>query len=272
MGVVEVGGVRLAYDVAGDGDPVLLLAGCGAPALSWQLGVAPALVSAGYRVITMDHRGMAPSDAPPAPYRVQDMAADAAGLLERLGGGPTWVVGHSMGGWVAEVLAATRPELVRGAALLGSANPPTAWERAVTRGERDLAAAGVELPPLVSACQVLRYLPTAELQDDAVVAGWLEMLALEDPWPNPGRLGQLEACLAWSTDPDRARWWDQMAVPTLVLAFEHDIDSPPAGARWAAAAVAGARYRELAGAGHLAPLTHAAAVADELLAFFAGRG
>lgn len=269
MAEVVVGGVRLAYDRAGAGPPVLLLAGCGAPAVSWQLGVAPALVAAGYGVVTVDHRGMAPSDAPPAPYSVSDMAVDAAGLLEHLALGPVCVAGHSMGGWVAEVLAVTRPELVRAVALLGSANPPTAWERAVTEGERDLAAAGTALPPLVAACQVLRYLPTAELQDDAVVAGWLALLAEEAPWENPGRLGQLEACLAWSSDPDRSRWWGRLGVPALVMAFEHDIDSPPVGARVAARAIAGAEYVELAGAGHLAPLTHAAAVAAALVDFFA---
>ena len=56
------------------------------------------------------------------------------------------------------------------------------------------------------------------------------LLADAPAWPNPGRLGQYEACLAWSTDPGRTTGWPAMRVPTLVLAFEHDIDSPPARA------------------------------------------
>jgi 3-oxoadipate enol-lactonase/4-carboxymuconolactone decarboxylase len=57
-------------------------------------------------------------------------------------------------------------------------------------------------------------------------------------------------------------------VPVLVLAFEHDVDSPPARAREAAAQIPGARVTEIAGASHLGPMTHATAVAAELVSFF----
>ena len=117
---------------------------------------------------------------------------------------------------------------------------------------------------------MLRYLPNAELQDDEVVAGWLTLLADAPAWPNPGRLGQYEACLAWSTDARRTTGWPAMRVPTLVLAFEHDIDSPPARAAAAAAAIPGARYVEIPGASHLAPMTHPHQVASALVEFFAG--
>ena len=119
------------------------------------------------------------------------------------------------------------------------------------------------------ACETLRYLPNHELQDTELVATWLSLIADQPPTPNPGRLGQFEACLEWSLDLERTRAWPDISVPCLVLAFEHDIDSPPAYAREAAAQIPGCRFVEIAGASHLGIFTHPAAVAGELVDFFA---
>ena len=81
---ITVGDVRLAYDAFGEGDPVLLICGTGQMALTWQLFQVPALTEAGYRVVTFDNRGIPPSDCPPAPYSVKQMAEDAAGVIEKL--------------------------------------------------------------------------------------------------------------------------------------------------------------------------------------------
>ncbi len=250
---------------------MLLVAGCGQPAVAWHLSLVPALVGGGYTVATFDNRGVAPSSSPPAPYSVEAMADDALALLDHLGwDGPVLVAGHSMGGWIAETLALDHPERVRGAALMGSANQPTAWEIAITTVERDLARMDYDLPPLFYATETMRYLPTSDLQDSEVVSTWLSLIGELPAWPNPGRLGQYEAALAWSTDPVRTTRWPEVRVPCLVLAFEHDVDSPPRYARAAAKAIPGCVYREVAQAGHLGIITHAGEVARHLLEFFAG--
>ena len=270
MAEVELNDVTLAYDVSGEGDPVLLVAGCGQPATAFSIGLTPALVAAGYQVITYDNRGVPPSSMPPAPYRVEQMADDALGLLDHLGlGGPVRVAGHSLGGWIAETLVVDHPGRVRSAALMGSANRPTSWEKAVTTLERDLAASEVTLPRLYYALETIRYLPYHALQDDEVIDGWLGLIADLEVWSNPGRLGQYEAALAWSTDPARTTAWPTIDVPCLIMAFEYDIDSPPAKARQAAAAIPGADYVEIAGASHLGFFTHVEPVAAALIDFFA---
>jgi pimeloyl-ACP methyl ester carboxylesterase len=256
--------------VSGEGQPLLLIAGCGQPAVAWHLSLAPALAAAGYAVATFDNRGVAPSSSPSAPYSVDVMAADTIALLDHLGWTePVRIAGHSMGGWIAETLVLDRPERVRAAALMGSANKPTAWEIAITTVERDLARLDYDLPPLFYATETLRYLPTADIQDSDVVSTWLSFIGDQPVWPNPGRLGQYEAALAWSTDPARTTRWSEVHTPCLVLAFEHDVDSPPRYAREAAEAIPGCDYREIAGAGHIGFLTHADECARHLIEFFA---
>jgi len=271
MPTVRLGDVTIAYDVTGDADaePIVLICGCGQPAVAWHVGVVGALTAAGYRVVTFDNRGVAPSSSPPAPYRVDDLVVDTLGLLDHLGIDTARVAGHSMGGWVAETLAIRHPTRVRAAALLGSCNVATSWEKAITTVERDLARLDHDLPPLFYATETLRYLPNRELQDDRVVDAWLAMIGDQAPWPNPGRLGQYEACLRWSEDLARTQAWPSIRVPCLVLAFEHDVDSPPARAREAATVIPGARFEELPAMSHLAPFTHPAEVASVLVDFFA---
>ena len=262
-------GVTLSYDVAGGGRPLVLIAGCGQPAAAWHLSVVPALTASGYCVATFDNRGVTPSSSPPAPYRVEDMAADTVALLDHLGWqDPVLVAGHSMGGWIAETLALDHPARIRAAAFLGSANKPTAWEVAMTTVERDLALSDYDLPPLFYATETMRYLPTTDIQDSEVVSTWLSFIGDLPVWPNPGRLGQYEAALAWSTDPSRTTRWPELSVPCLVLAFEHDIDSPPRYAREAAAAIPGCEYREVPAAGHIGIVTHPEETVARLVEFF----
>ena len=60
----------------------------------------------------------------------------------------------------------------------------------------------------------------------------------------------------------------EILTPCLILAFEHDVDSPPRYARQASEAIANCAYREIAGAGHLGFLTHAGETAQHLVEFF----
>ena len=244
---------------------MLLIAGCGQPAVAWHVSLVPPLVAAGFAVVTYDNRGVAPSSSPPAPYSVDEMTGDAVALLDHLGWDePVCVAGHSMGGWIAETLVLDHPDRVRAAALMGSANKPTAWEIAITTVERDLARLDYDLPPLFYATETLRYLPIADIQDSETVSTWLSMIGDLPPWPNPGRLGQYEAALAWSTDPLARRVGPRCASrassspsnTTSTLRRATRARRPPT--------IPGCDYREVAEAGHLGIMTHAGEVAGLL--------
>lgn len=261
--------VTIAYDTFGasSGEPVVLVCGLSQPAAAWQLGMVPALVAAGFFVVTFDNRGVEPSSSPPAPYSVDEMVDDTLGLLDHLGLPRVSIVGYSMGGWIAETLAYRHPDRVRAAVFIGSCNDGTSWEKAITTVERDLALIDPELPRLFNAVETMRYLPNSELQQDDVVDTWLSLIGDLPPWPNPGRLGQYEAALAWSLDTERVDRWPTLSAPCLVLSFEHDVDSPPAKAREAASKIPRSTFVELAGASHLGVFTHSDAVAAEIVGF-----
>lgn len=103
--------VQLSYQVAGSGEPVLLVAGTGYPGRTWSPEFVAGLVER-YSVITFDHRGTGRSPGRDGPYTTRLFAADALLLLERVGLGPAHVLGHSMGGRVAQWMAMDGPELV----------------------------------------------------------------------------------------------------------------------------------------------------------------
>ncbi len=270
MPELTIGDATIFYDLFGQGEPVVLVCGCGQPAVGWQMSLVPALTAAGYQVLTFDNRGVPPSSSPPPPYSVDDLVSDTLGLIDHLEMESVRIAGYSMGGWVAETMAIRHPGRVRGAVFIGSCNVATAWEKAITTVERDLARLDYSLPPLFYATETLRYLPNHDLQDDQVVEAWLTMIGDLPEWPNPGRLGQYEACLAWSNDLRRTEAWSTISVPCLVLAFEHDVDSPPRRSEEAAAAIRGARFAEISGASHLGVFTHGQAVGEIMIDFFSG--
>ena len=109
--------------------PVLLLHGWmfGAD-LNWITAYAP-LREAGYRVIAVDHRGHGRGIRTGARFRLADCADDAAELLRELDLGPALVVGYSMGGAIAQLLARRSPDVVRGVVLSATTNQWTETRR-----------------------------------------------------------------------------------------------------------------------------------------------
>lgn len=116
-------GLRIGYETAGDGPPVLLIHGFGSSrAQNWRAtGWYKTLAEAGFRVIAMDCRGHGDSDKPhdPACYGYTRMAADALAVLEAVDAGRVDVVGYSMGGYLGIELLMNRPEIIDRLAIAG---------------------------------------------------------------------------------------------------------------------------------------------------------
>jgi 3-oxoadipate enol-lactonase len=108
--------IRVHYEVAGHGDPVLMINGLSAPAANWALQVRA--LATHFRVITFDNRGVGETELSPEPvYTMAQLADDAAGLLRLLKIPRAHVIGSSMGGTIAQELALRHPRLVRSLVL-----------------------------------------------------------------------------------------------------------------------------------------------------------
>jgi len=113
----NVNGVSLHYQQAGAGPDVVLLHAVTANMAVWLVSNLVDTLARDYRVTAYDLRGHGLSTATPTGYTSADMAEDLRGLLDALGLGPAYLVGHSFGGVVAMHAAATYPDRVSGMIL-----------------------------------------------------------------------------------------------------------------------------------------------------------
>ncbi|HTX31425.1 MAG TPA: alpha/beta hydrolase [Solirubrobacteraceae bacterium] len=130
-------------DTGGEGPVVMLLHGWMASAdLNWA-GAYTALSEAGYRILAIDHRGHGRGLRPLVPFRLADCAADAAGVLRTLGLAPALIVGYSMGGAIAQLVARDHPDVAQGVVLSGTAQH---WQDPESRRAfRAMGALGLSL-------------------------------------------------------------------------------------------------------------------------------
>lgn len=133
MPVVTVGELPIAYDIRGSGPPLLLVAGTGYHGSTWDPRLVERLADR-HEVITFDHRGTGHTPATPGRYSTRQFAMDAVGLMDGLDLEAAHVVGHSMGGRVAQWMAIDRPNRVRSLVLAATGPGQFRDDRPVTRG------------------------------------------------------------------------------------------------------------------------------------------
>jgi len=133
-------GIELEYEVVGDAHapPLLMIMGLGSQMIVWPEEWIQMLAARGYRVIRYDNRDVGLSTRPDAPYTLDDMADDAAGLLDALDLPSAHVVGASMGGFIAQLLALRHPRRVRSLCIMMSST-----------GARDVGAPEPDILPML---------------------------------------------------------------------------------------------------------------------------
>ena len=133
MPKVKVNDIQMYYELHGQGDPFVCISGTGFNGQTWKPYQVPEFSSA-YQVLIFDHRGTGESDKPDGPYSTRMFADDLAGLMDALGLSRAHVLGHSMGGRVAQHLALDYPDKVRTLILAGSGSGQYDRSRYMTRG------------------------------------------------------------------------------------------------------------------------------------------
>ena len=235
------------------GQPVLFANSLGTDLRLWD-AVIPHL-SEGLRIIRYDKRGHGLSECPPAPYSMDDLVADAEGVIEALGLAPVIFIGLSIGGMIGQRLAAKRPDLVKALVLSNTAarmGEPAMWHDRMTA----IRKGGVS--SLETAILDRWFGADFRRSDDARL--WGAMLSRT---PTEGYLG----CCAAISETDLTDETATLRLPTLAIAGSQDGASPPELVKATAALIPGANLQVIEGAGHL-PCVEAPATFGSILKRF----
>ena len=255
----RINSIVIHHRVDGPHDaPVLVLINSlGTDYRIWD-AVVPQLVDR-YRVIRYDKRGHGLSEAPLAPYRMEEHSADLAGLLDHYGVAKAVVVGLSIGGQIALGLAAKDNSRLAGLVMMDTAakiGDAAGWNARISAIESDgIAAIGD---------QILSrwFTPAYRAPDNAAFIGYSNMLL------NTPVQGYLGSCAALR-DADHTETAKSLAVPTLCMVGDQDGSTPPELVRGTADLIKGSRFEIVVGAGHL-PCIEQPQATGRLLVDFAG--
>jgi len=267
---VKTNGIEIAYETFGErgASPLLLVMGLGTQMLAWHEELCQELADRGHFVVRFDNRDIGLSthlsDAPPpdlmaafagdtssASYRLEDMADDAAGLLDALEIDSAHVVGASMGGMIVQTLAVRHPDRV--CSLTSIMSTPSPAIGAAT----EEAVAVLLAPPVSSRDEAVeRSVLTYEIvgsPDYPLDVPWLAGIAGEAYDRAYDPLGVARQLLAIHASGDRTEGLRGLTVPTLVIHGDRDPLVQLEGGRATAAAIPGAELLVLPGMGHNLP-------------------
>lgn len=278
MSRVAANGVELEYQSLGDpaAPTILLIMGLGMQLVSWPEAFCDALVARGFRVIRFDNRdsglsthirarrrpgllrtivGSALGLPPRVPYTLADMADDSAGLLDALGIARAHIVGASMGGMIAQLMAVRHPAKVLSLTSIMSSSGNPRLSRPKLHAMRALLSRPAEpgnpdsvVEHLIGVFGVIGS-PAFPIEREQlrrqIAAG------VRRAWHPAGTVNQLLAVVA---SGDRRRLLKRITAPTLVLHGDADPLVPLAAGRDTARHIRGAQLQVIDGMGHdLAP-------------------
>jgi 3-oxoadipate enol-lactonase len=255
MPTVEANGTTIAFAQSGQGAPILLLHGAEADHSMFD-AFAP-LLAAHFTVVAYDQRDSGDTRNPAMPYGLAELADDAAALIAALGYERAHIFGTSLGGAIAQVLAARHPGCVDRLVLSSTfraGTPPLAINPEVFP---KLAALRARLPG--TAPEIARY-----FFPDDFIARRPEVIEIfrgdrRDEAQKQRRAGILARPVEVGLGA--------IAAPTLVLAGAEDRLIPPAHSLSLARQIGNARTTSLPGLGHVGTIQDPEAVAREMLAF-----
>jgi pimeloyl-ACP methyl ester carboxylesterase len=235
-------GVTLNYEESGTGAPLLLITGTSASIPLW--GEMISRLAQSHRVIAFDNRGLGGSERGTGPITAASLAEDAAALLEALELPRAHVLGWSLGSAATQELALAHPDRVASAVLYGTWGRCDGFQRAVIGAlrtpyahrdmEAALAASGLAFSP-----QLLDHSDFEQLLEPLLPAfpqTAEQMQVTVEQW---------DADLAHDTIDRLAA----ITTPTLVVAGEQDLLTPPWQAQTVAETIPGARYEFVTGPG-----------------------
>lgn len=256
--------------------PLLLIMGLGMQLTGWPEEFVALLAEEGFRVVRFDNRDAGLSDAfdghgvpnllwaavrwrmgmsiPDAPYTIDDMAGDAVGVLDALGIGRAHVCGASMGGMVAQTLAARHPERVRSLTLMMTSSGARHLPQASSRVQRALLSrpSGPGLDAIAHHLEAfVRIISSPRYPPDP---GWLHRRIVTAVRRSYRPAGTARQTMAIAAHGDRSRLLSRIVAPTVVIHGKDDVLVPVAAGHDLQRKIAGAEIDVVDGMGHDLPL------------------
>ena len=277
MATIKANGLTIAYESHGDPhDPcVLLVMGLGMQLVAWPDALVEGIVEQGFHVLRFDNRDaglsskMTQAGKPSLPlaylksklglrikssYTLDDMADDALGLLTALGIGQAHVIGASMGGMIAQLMAARAPDrvlslvsIMSSSSRRGLPGPTRAARQALMRRPKAGASQAELVAHMVATVQALGSpaYPVAERTLQQRVAAAMARASCPD--------GVARQMVAIAASGDRVALLPTIACPALVIHGAADPLIPVACGIDTAALIPGARLEVIEGMGHDLP-------------------
>jgi 3-oxoadipate enol-lactonase len=239
MQLADLGDVRLHYRIDGpeDGAPVVFANSLGTDLRLWD-PILPHL-PAGLRILRWDKRGHGLSTCPPAPYHMGQLVSDAEGLMDALGFTDAVFVGLSIGGLIAQGLAAKRPDLMRAVVLSNTGakiGTREMWDERIAAVEEGGIEALADAVMERWFSKAFRATPELEL--------WRNMLVRQPAAGYAGCSAAISGTDFWTTTA-------ALRLPALGIAGSEDGSTPPDLMRETTELIPDSRFHLIRGAGHL---------------------
>lgn len=252
MPKVKTNGIEMYYEVHGEGTPLVLISGLGYSMWEWHR-MLPYLEKH-FQVITLDNRGAGQTEKPAGPYTASMLAADTVGLLDALDVEKAVVMGHSMGGFIAQAIALDSPQRVD-KLILASTNFGGPRHVPVTP-EAMAVLSDVSGDPMTRLRNgiVVSTAPGFAERHPELIEMWLEWRR-GNPLDIAGYQAQMGIGVALLAEAAAfENRLPNISTPTLILFGAHDKVVPPANADLLAKQIPGSQIRILPDAGHFFPI------------------
>jgi 3-oxoadipate enol-lactonase len=254
-------GTRLAWDAVGSGPTVLFVHGIGYTRKKWDPQMGP-VAGAGYRAVRFDLRGFGESETPPGAYTMDNFHDDLVAFVDALSLERFHLVGHSLGGMIAQGFALERADRVLSLTLASTTSHNGRRGTAFARLMVLFAERGFDA---VLGDSQLRLEAESTLAEAFGASVPLSMLRKGLEEPNAARANAWRACIGFSKKDELAG----IRCPALVLHGTADTLIPFKAGELVAEAIPGARFVREEGAGHSLPKERAESFNRELIDFLA---
>jgi pimeloyl-ACP methyl ester carboxylesterase len=238
-------GIKISYQLRGEGDPLVLIMGFGADGNVWEQHTLA--YEQHFKCIILDNRGVGESDQPIGPYSTQMMADDVIAVMDKEGVDKARIAGISMGGAITQAIAINYPERVQSIALISTWPKFNNYAKSMYENLKKIRMAS-DPATFMELLQLWIFAsPYYETEMETLKEGQRSAAENDTPQTQAGFEGQLDACIGHDATDSLAK----ITVPTLITVGDMDVMTPPSFSEILHRGIKGSQYVVFSNAGHV---------------------